>query len=164
MLKELRRDNNRVYFEDKDKLLVYAWDWNGDLTVERAVEAYRDSSLPSYVPLSFNELHKRPLPICQLSIYDFGSEIKPMNMSLWEYETFIKGNNKANKKFKSAFINFDADTNNLYVAIENFDAESIVTTKSLQDIEKYISEHKEEICKLFNTDYIGLEIYSYPEE
>lgn len=164
MLRELKRDGNRIYFEDKDNLIIYVWDWDNDLTIEKAVDAYRNSSLPSYVPLSFSELHKRTLPICQLSIFSFGSEIKPMNMSLWEYETFIKGNNKANKKLKSAFINFDADTDNLYVAVENFDAESIVTVKSLQDIENYISEHKKEICELFNTDYIRLEIYSYPED
>lgn len=162
MLKEIKRDNERIYFKDKDNLIICVWDWDNDLTIEKVVEAYRNSSLPGYVPISFSELHKKPLPIYQLSIYDFGSELEPMNMSLWEYETFIKGNNKANKKLKSAFISFNASINSLYIGVENFDEESIVTTESLQDIEKYILEHQEEICDLFGVDHIGLEIYSYP--
>lgn len=161
MLKEIKRDNERIYFKDKDNLIIYVWDWNNNLTIEKVVDAYRNSSLASYVPISFSELHKKPLPIYQLSIYDFGSEIKPMNMSLWEYETFIKGNDKANKKLKSAFINFNTS---LYIGVENFDKESIVTNESLQDIEEYIAKHQEEICKLFGVDYMGLEIYSYLED
>lgn len=82
--------------------------------------------------------------------------ISPMNYSLYEYLKLVKGENDIPKVLKSAFI---CEDDNYYIACENYDFESEITSKNENIIYNYSNVLKDELEKLLNRSFSHVEVY-----
>lgn len=156
MIKKLKQDGNRIYFTDGE-IIFKVYNWYGDVTIEKVKQGLKEARFPDYIPTGLEEYKQNSLVIFDLTIQSTWSELKPLNISLWEYEIFIKGSSKPDPALKSAFISKSDDYN--YIACESYDNESMLTDKNLLIIERYMAKHKQELEKILNTDLIGFEVY-----
>jgi len=81
------------------------------------------------------------------------AELKPLNMSLWEYEVFVKGNNNPQNALKSAFIARNK------ILCETYDGKSELTDENLKTIEDYIYDNIKELKEVMGIDYVEFEVY-----
>ena len=157
MLKELKKDNNRIFYTDGE-IIFYVWNRDNNLNLEKVQQKYNQAQLPDYIPKTMEELKQEPFKIFHLTIFTDWVEIKPENMSLWEYEIFINKNNNVSQALKSAFIN--KIYNDYYISCESFDEYSMLTHKNLNIIENYLVKHKQKLLSILNTDFLGFEVYN----
>ncbi|AAK79120.1 hypothetical protein BJV85_002851 [Clostridium acetobutylicum] len=164
MIKKLAKEGNRRYFKIEKKgvkILFSIWEFESDnlKDIPEIEKIFINSCLPSYLREEYTLecLIKQPLEIFELDI--IRNELTPMNMSLWEYETFIKENSKAPKALKMAFINQCKDESTFYIACESFDPESMVTSKNMKIVNEYVFHHKQEIEEVINKSFTHVESY-----
>lgn len=125
-----------------------------DYTEDQILEAYPDAKIPSYIPAEhIDDLFNNPLRIFDLVIYNSWVELNPLNMSIWEYETLIKGKNNVNPALKMAFISQDNENNTFCIDCEAYDQESPVNSKTVAIVQKWLSTGISELEKLLNKEY-----------
>lgn len=123
------------------------------------------SDIPSYLQgkYTLEELLNEPLAIFELEIinnrYEQRSTLKPMNMSLWEYETFIKNNFETPKALKMAFITQEREEGNFYIACESYDFDSMVTKSNMKIVNSFVTRLYNELEKVTNKRYSHIESY-----
>lgn len=128
-------------------------------TEEEILKAYPDAKVPSYIPEEhIDDLFNNPLRIFDLVIYKTWVELNPKCMSVWEYETLIKGKKDVNPALKMAFISQDRDNNTFCINCESYDYESMVNSRTVTIFEKWMDCHIEELKELLNMEYVGGDI------
>lgn len=166
MIKELLKEGNRKYFlaeGENGNIIFSVWQWEGDQpkATEEIETAFLTSNIPNYLKEKYTlkDLLEEPLAIFELSINKFSNELQPKNMSLWEYDTFIKNNKNAAKALKMAFINKLQDEDTFYIACESFDSDSMVTKKNMNVVNEYLFYNSKEIEKVLNKTFSHVEAY-----
>jgi hypothetical protein len=152
MIKEVLSMRNVRYYKANDGIFhIFVWEDENDLTEEKIENAWNNAKLPSCVTdATMEELKNKPLAIFELKIRGNDSYIEPMNMSLYEYEYFIKGNEKPELALKSAFITKDAGM--LCIMCEPYDYESALTRENKNKINSAVIKDKEELYNITETD------------
>lgn len=153
MIKEVLSMRNRRYYKADDGIFhIFVWEERpNNLTEEKIESAWNNAKLPSYVTdATIEELKNKPLALFNLSIYSDASYIEPQNMSLYEYEYFIKGNAKPEPALKSAFIMKDGDT--LCIMCEPYDFESALTKENKDIINRIAMKYRNELCDILNSE------------
>lgn len=154
IIKELLKENDKRYFEAStgdQKILFYVYEFDRPYTMQKIEEGFKYAALPE------KGLKNKPLIIYQLDIYKFGSFLKTMYMSLWEYLTFIKRINNVPKALKMAFISQEADY--FYIACESNNSDSMVTRGNMLIVNKYVTTITDELRKLLHKDFSHVEAY-----
>ena len=167
MIKELLKEGNKRYFEaetEQGKLLFYVYEWQWEdkpQTIEKIDTAFKNANIPSYIKerYTMQQLINEPLAIFQLNIYNFGSELQPMNMSLWEYKTFIKKDQNVPKALKMAFISNQHDESYFYIACESNDSDSMVTKNNMNIVNKYVNFLYHELETILHKNFSHIESY-----
>ena len=153
-IKELLRENDQRYFEasaEDHKVLFYVYEFDRSYTMQEIEDGFK------YAALSEKGITNEPLLIYQLDIYKFGSFLKSMYMSIWDYLTFINGINNAPKALKMAFIS--QKNHHFYIACESNDSDSMVTRGNMKIVEKYVTTITDELKKLLHKDFSHVEAY-----
>ena len=90
----------------------------------------------------------------------YSKSLNSLNYSLYEYNTFYLGKSKKDtpNALKSAFI--IQRENDWWIACESFDDSSMLTDNNINKIYNYADEHSEEISRLLNKEYWGIEVYN----
>lgn len=168
MIKELLKEGNKRYFlvegqQGNILFSIYEWDWNNQKTLEEIETGFLNADIPSYLKdrYTLEQLLNEPVAIFELEIinnnYQKVSYLKPMNMSLWEYETLVKNNKEVPKALKMAFISQEEDS--FYIACESYDSDSMVTSKNMNTVNKWLSNLTKELEKVLNKCYGHVEAY-----
>lgn len=153
-IKELLKENDKRYFEvnsGNTKVLFYVYEFDRSYTIQEIEDGFKYAALPE------KETTDKLLTIYQLDIYKFGSFLKTMYMSLWDYLTFIKKLNNVPKALKMAFIS--QENTYFYIACESNDLDSMVTRGNMQIVEKYVTTITDELKKLLHKDFSHVEAY-----
>lgn len=167
MLKELIREGNKRYFIEEGKegnILFSIYEWSKEYTLDEIESALLLADIPSYLQgkYTLEQLLNEPLAIFELEIisnkYEQRNIIKPMNMSLWEYETFIKKED-VSKALKMAFITQEREEQSFYIACESYDSDSMVTNSNVKIVNNFINRLYKELEKVTNKKYSHLEAY-----
>ena len=168
MLKELIREGNKRYFlaeGEEGNILFSFYEWNKECSIDEIETALLLSDIPSYLQgkYTLEELLNEPLAIFELEIisnrYEQRSTLKPTNMSLWEYETFIKNNFEIPKALKMAFITQEREEGNFYIACESYDSDSMVTKSNMKIANSFVARLYKELEKVTNKRYSHTESY-----
>jgi len=153
-IKELLKENDKKYFEASTgnrKVLFYVYEFDHSYTMQEIEDGFKYAALPE------EGITNGPLLIYQLDIYKFGSFLKSMYMSIWDYLTFINGINNIPTALKMAFIS--QEDHHFYIACENNDSDSMVTRGNMQVVEKYVTTITDELRKLLHKDFSHVEAY-----
>jgi hypothetical protein len=153
-IKELLKENDKRYFETNvgnTKVLFYVYEFDRSYTMQEIEDGFKYAALPE------EGITNGSLLIYQLDIYKFGSFLKSMYMSIWDYLTFINGINNAPKALKMAFIS--QENTYFYIACESNDSDSMVTRGNMQVVNKYITTITDELKKLLHKDFSHVEAY-----
>lgn len=146
----------------KDFVKVARW---YTLTEEEILNNYLVAKLPSYLEDVKEDIYTNPLRLFRLCVYSFGAELECSCMSAWEYDALIKREKEVKDipvGLKMAYICTDRDNRNWVINCEAYDDESMVTSKNMSYVNRWVAERKEEISRLLNLSYeIGDVLYSY---
>lgn len=150
------------YFDietEKGKVLVSIREWASDphRTLEEVLSIFETAEFSSY---DTGIDYEYPLSIYSLTSFKFRNEISSNNMSLWEYETLIKGNT-VHPALKCAFIQKDENSEEVSVICESYDIDSHTTKENLQIVYKHWNSVKREIMQLLNKKSEYIESFNY---
>jgi hypothetical protein len=171
LIQKLIKVGNKQYYkmkavEGQDIIFsVFMWEDSSKNPTDEEIElALFSAKLPSYIAEnhSLNEELEKPLAIFELEIYNNqyhkASYLKPLNMSLWEYEYFIKGNTEIHPALRSAFISKYSD-DTLLICCESYDNESMLTAKNRSIINQKVVEIEKELLEVTGRNYLEVEMY-----
>lgn len=144
------------------KVLFSLREWESDTprSIEEVTEAYLKVEYPKYMSEEdLEDFYAYPLAIFQLSIINNKFfNLEAQNMSVWEYETLLKGNT-VHPALKCACIQHQKDSSELWVICESYDDDSMTTNANLKIVNKHWNKIKNELMKLLDKAYDVVECY-----
>lgn len=166
-IKELCKEGSKRYFQtikNNQKIIFSIYDFNEEnpKSIEQVEKSFKSAKLPSYIieKYTIQQIFNKPLAIFQLDIYKWGNELRPMNMSLWEYRSFIKEDKRVSKALKMASISQSCiDDDSFYIACENCDSDSMVNDKNMSIVNRCVNSLSKELEKILGKSFSHVESY-----
>lgn len=150
VVEKVLQTSSKIYYRFNNTIFSI-WEWKErELSDSDIFERMSNAAkyIPDYIPDSFEKMKNKPLAIFEIEMY----EVKPYNMSLYEYDRLIKGKETTHKALQSAFIQQEYDY--LTIACEPFDCESELTPRNKRIIEDYVNNNCRELLNItYKTDY-----------
>lgn len=138
------------------------------VNVEEIEEALKVAELPSYLKNKYSSIEEIieegelndlfELKISPSKEY-YWAELSPSNYSLFEYLKLVKGQNTVPDALKSAYISKSFQEGTYSIACESYDDTSMINSRNVSIIEKYVHILKDELSLLMGVDYTHMEVY-----
>ena len=123
-------------------------------TKQEIEDRWAEAKVPSYVT-DIDDCFNNPLRLFQLVIFDSWVELHPLNMSVWEYESIVKGSTNVNPALKMAFISQDKESGTFSINCESYDYESHVNSENMKEVYKWRNNGGiEELEKFLNLKHV----------